>query len=246
MKQPHLSVDLSSAFNCADRIESVLKDYFRVWASRDTKDKFIRPDRRDAFNHVIPWSIDCRILNSEILYAFKLLEKQLARGITDTKKQGKVKWYTIPDLVMQYYCNDIAYRIRSMWDKLGQIINVYFLDPKLDKKRVTFIRTANALKQTQHKKLVTLLQKIKKSKTFNDLKSYRDDLTHNLTQELANRYKLHGRFWHTDDLILLLIGSYMQLAETYESIFGSIAKDAASTNVTDFQEMLDRTPFFKG
>ena len=244
MKQSHLSVDLSSAFNCTNRIESILKDYFRVWASRDTKNMFIRPDRIDAFNHIIPWSIDCRNLNSEISYAFKKLQEQLARGITDTKRQGKVKWFTLPDVIMQYYCNDISYRFVSMWDKLGQIINVYFLGSKC--KKVTFHNIKKALENTQHKGLASLLQRIENSKTFKDLKSYRNDFTHNLTQELANRYKLPGKFWHTDDLIRLLIDSYVQLAETYESIFRSIGKDVASTDVTDFQEMLDRTPFFEG
>ena len=249
MKQPHLSADLSSAFDYADRIDSILKRYYRVWVSQDTKDKFIRPDRGDAFNHIVPWSIDCQNLNSEISFAFSLLEEQLAKGVTDTKKQDEVKWFTMPDVIMQYYCNDIAYRVRSMWEKLGQIINVYFLDSKYNKENVTLHRVKEVLKalvQQTHKELAELLENIWNSKIFKDLKSYRDDFTHNLTQELANRYKLHGKFWHSDELIRLLIDSYWQLAETYEFVFRSIGKDAASTNVIDFQEMLDRTPFFKG
>lgn len=246
MKQPHLSVDLSSTFNHTNRIASVLKRYFRVWASEETKGKFIRPDRRTSFNHIIAWSIECQNLNSEISYAFSLLEEQIAKGVTDTKKQGKVKWYTLPDVIMQYYCNDISYRIISMWDKLSQIINIYFLDSKYSKRKATFHKVRKALKKPQHIELVSLLQDIVDSKIFKDLKSYRNDFTHNLTQELANRYKLHGRFWHSDELIRLLIDSYLQLANTYESVFESIGKDAASTNVVDFQEMVDRTPFFEG
>ena len=90
MKQSHLSIDLSPVFTYAGRIDSILKKYFRVWASQDAKDKFIRPERRTAFNHIIPWSIDCQNLNLETSYAFRLLEEQLAKGVTDTKKQGEV------------------------------------------------------------------------------------------------------------------------------------------------------------
>ena len=246
MKQPHLSLDLSSIFNYDKKIESISKAYFRVWAHKNTKDEFISLDRRTSFNHIIRWSIDCRHLNSEISYAFSLLEKQLAQGVTDTKKQGKVKWVALPDVIMQYYCNDIAYRIRSMWDKLSQIINVYFLNSKYERKDINFYKVINALKQSQHKDLGLLLRDIANSKTFKDVKSYRDDFTHNLTQELANRYNLSGKFWHTDDLIHLLIDSYRQIDETYEFVFRSVGKDAASTNVVDFQEMVDRTPFFNG
>lgn len=246
MKQPYLSIDLSAALDSGDRIESVLKDYYRVWANKDTKDRFIRSDRLNAFNHMITWSIDCRVLNSEISYAFRLLEEQLAKGVTDTKKQEKVKWYIPRDLIMQYYCNDTAYRIRSIWDKLGQIINVYFLNSKYDKKEVSLSKATNAVKQTPHNKLFSLRRNVQSSKTYKDLKSYRDDFTHNLTQELANVYRLHDKFWHTDDLIRLLIDSYKQLAETYDYVLKLVRKDAASTSVTDFKEMLDRTPFFGG
>ena len=119
MEQPRLSIDITRSLKCPNRIESDLKEYFRVWASQDTKNVFIRPERLEAFNHIVKWSIGCRNMNSEISYAFKRLAEQLARGVTDTKKQSEVKWYTMPDVIMQYYCNDIAYRIRSAWDKLS-------------------------------------------------------------------------------------------------------------------------------
>ena len=61
---------------------------------------------------------------------------------------------------------------------------------------------------TKHIELTSFLEKITSSEIYKNLKSYRDDITHNITQELANRYKLHGKFWHTDELIYLLIDGY--------------------------------------
>jgi len=246
MKQPHLSIDLSRVAEYSERLDSLFKGYYRVWSSGSTKGMFIRSDAITRFNHILPWSIDCQNVNSEILFAFQLMEEQIAKGVTDTKQQGEVKWFTVPDVIMQYYCNDIAYRIRSIWDKLGQIINAYFLKSKYKKEDVDLYKVKDALRKTPYNYLHPVLQGVVESKTFKELKSYRDDFTHNLTQELANMRHFSGTFWHTDELANLLLDGYKQIVETFEYVFECIGKDAASTAVTNFQEMYDRTPFFKG
>ena len=133
MDQPHISVDVSPASQSSEMIEDILKNYCRVWMNESTKDLFIRKEKRDVFNRIVFWSIDCRSLDSEILFAFHHLEEQIKQGISDTKAQGLVKWSTQVDSRMQFYCNDIAYREGSLWDKLGQILNVYFLNHSLAK-----------------------------------------------------------------------------------------------------------------
>ena len=246
MKKTVLSKDLSPVFNHARSLDAIIKSYSRVWASEETKSRFIKTDKRKAFNHLVLWAIDCQNLNYETTMAFNLLEDQLKTGVTDTKSQGQVNWYTFQDVIMQFCCNDIAYRIRSMWDKLGQVINTYFLRSKYPKEKVSLHTAVNALKKEGYSSLVTIMENVIKSKVFSDVKSYRDDFTHNLTQELANRYKLHGRFWHTDELIDLMVNSYQQVIDTYGIVFKSIGQDAAYTAIIDFQEMHDKTPFFGG
>jgi hypothetical protein len=237
MSQPHLSIDVSEAFRLAGSLESVLKAYYRVWSHEDTKDIFIRDDQRRRFNEIILWSIDCRNLSSDVSHAFHEIEELLKKGVTDTKRQGSVKWYTLTDVSLKYYLDDISYRLKSLWDKLAQIVRIYFLNSK---KNVTF--GYDKFQKENIPQLGNLLKNAYSSQTYKKLNLYRNDFTHNITQGLANMHNLSGEFWHMGDLICLLLDSYKQIVETYEIVFKAIAKDVASTDVTDFQEMLNRTP----
>jgi len=239
-------MDISDAYEYSNRIETILKRYYRVWMNRKTKELYIKPVNIEPFNRLFPWSVDIRNLNVEISHGFHKLEEQLKRGITDTKKQGKVKWFTMRDITMQYYCNDISYRIHSMWDKLAHLINIYFLKNEVEKNRVSIFKIMNKLKNTKYSDLNHSLLEVLNSVVFKNLNDYRKDFTHNITQELANRYNLHGRFWHTDDLIELLINSYEQITKTIEYVIHQIEVDAASTEIMDFKEMVDKTPFNSG
>jgi len=242
MEHPTLSMDISDTEKYFDRIETILKIYYRVWMNHKTKELFIKPEKIESFNHLFPWSIDIRNLNVEISLGFHKLEVQIKKGITDTKKQGKIKWYTMGDITMQYYCNDISYRIRSMWDKLAHIINIYFLKNEVKKNKVSIFKVKNKLKNTEYSDLYQYLFEILNSVVFKNLNEYRKDFTHNITQELANRYKLHGKYWHTDDLIELLINSYIQITKAIEYTIHQIESDAALTRIVDFKEMHDKTP----
>jgi len=160
MKKTVLSKDLSAVFGHGQSLDAVIKSYFRVWASEETKSRFIKTDKRTAFNHLVRWSIDCQNLNYEIAMAFNLLDDQLKTGVADTKSQGQVKWYTFQDVIMQFYCNDIAYRIRSMWDKLGQLINTYFLGSKYPKEKVSLYTAVDALEKEGYSSLVTIMKTV--------------------------------------------------------------------------------------
>ena len=107
MEHPKLSMDISDAYEYSKRIETILKRYYRVWMNRKTKELYIKPVNIEPFNRLFSWSIDIRNLNVEISHGFHKLEEQLKRCITDTKKQGKVKWFTMRDITMQYYCNPL-------------------------------------------------------------------------------------------------------------------------------------------
>jgi hypothetical protein len=241
-----LRFDLGPVVHAADAVLQVsIRRYVRTYLDLQSlgsrQRQTLALHNCDRFNHCVRWFLECQAVAMEVEFAFDRLIDLIKLGVTDTAEQSM--WHTSVDLDFRFYINDIAYRTMSLWDKTAQILCVYYKGKKSDRagfsQLLAGIRRTKATRPFLSARVDRLLREVEDSDDFKLLRSYRNDLVHNITQGMVNVRAFTVRVWHTHELLKIMSNAYQQFAKTFEILCADLF-ETTGINLDKINYLLSR------